>query len=174
MAVPAHNEEKYLPETLAALARAGEFLAGKGGRLIEILVVDNGSTDRTAQVAAASGARVIHEPEHNIAVVRNRGGEAARGEVIVFVDADTLVPETFLWRIHQVTADPALLGGAVDTAYRPDGFILKGYLGLYRLLGRVTGMAQGAAQFYRRDVFRTLGGYADGFSWERTLTCFGG
>lgn len=159
VAIPARDEEKYLPEPLAALARAGEFLAGKGGRLIEILVVDNASTDRTAPIAAAAGARVIHEPEHNIAVVRNRGAEAAQGEVIVFVDADTLVPETFLWRIHEVMADPLSLGGAVDTDYRPDRFILKCYLGVYRLLGHATGMAQGAAQFYRRDVFFTLGGY---------------
>jgi glycosyltransferase involved in cell wall biosynthesis len=159
VAIPARNEEKYLPATLAALTRAREFLAAKGGRLIEILVVDNGSTDQTAQVAAASGARVIHEPEPNIAKVRNTGAKAASGEVLVFLDADTLVPQTCLWRIHQVMANPASVGGAVDTDYRPARFILKVYLWLYRLLSRATGMAQGAAQFYRRDIFFTLGGY---------------
>ena len=58
-------------------------------------------------------------------------------------------------------ADPASLGGAVDTDYRPARFLLKAYLCLWRLLGRAAGMAQGAAQFYRRDIFFTLGGFDD-------------
>jgi glycosyltransferase involved in cell wall biosynthesis len=159
VAIPAYNEEKYLPATLASLIRAGEFFAAKEGRSIEILVVDNDSTDQTAHIASALGAHVIQEAEHNIAKVRNTGAKAVSGEVIVFVDADTLVPESFVWRIHQVMADPASLGGAVDTDYRPAHFHLEAYLWLWRLLGRATGMAQGAAQFYRREDFFTLGGF---------------
>jgi glycosyltransferase involved in cell wall biosynthesis len=159
VAIPAYNEEKYLPATLASLVRAREFFAAKGGRSIEILVVDNDSTDRTAQIASARGLHVIQETEHNIAKVRNTGARAASGEVLVFVDADTIVPESFVWRIHQVMTNPALLGGAVDTDYQPARFLLKAYLSCYRLLGRAAGMAQGAAQFYRRDIFFTLGGF---------------
>lgn len=127
VAIPARNEEKYLPATLAALIRARAFLAGKGGRLLEILVVDNDSTDQTAQIASASGARVIHEPEHNIAAVRNAGAKAASGEVLVFLDADTLVPESFLWRGQQ---SPGLREGKVvrrnQVQARPSGGIRRG------------------------------------------------
>lgn len=157
--IPAYNEEKYLPATLASLVRAKEFSVAKGCCPVELHVVNNDSTDQTGRIASASGASVILERRHNIAAVRNTGAKAASGELLVFVDADTIVPESFLRRIHQVMSNPAVLGGAVDTEYRPTGIMEKTYLRMYRLLSRATGMAQGCAQFYRRDLFFTLGGF---------------
>ena len=157
--IPAYNEEKYLPATLASLIRAREFFVARQCCPIELLVVDNDSTDQTARIASGFGACVILERRHNIAVVRNTGAKAASGNLLVFVDADTIVPESFVWRIYQVMSDPAALGGAADTDYRPTRLVLKVYLRIWRLLGRAMGMAQGAAQFYRRDVFSILGGF---------------
>jgi len=54
---------------------------------------------------------------------------------------------------------PGCLGGAVDTAYRPRKRAVRVYLGLWRIMGRVAGLAQGATQFCRRDVFLSLRGY---------------
>lgn len=153
--IPAFNEEKYLPETLGHLRRAQVHL----GRDVEVIVVDNASTDRTAEVALASGAKVVDVPEHNIARVRNAGAKAASGDVLVFLDADTLVPEATLGRIVQEMADPSCLGGAADTDYRPARASMRAYIRLWRVLGRMTGMAQGALQFCRRDAFAALGGY---------------
>jgi glycosyltransferase involved in cell wall biosynthesis len=69
--VPAFNEERYLPATLDAVARSAALLEARVGVHSERIVVDNGSTDRTASLARSLGARVIAESQHNIARVRN-------------------------------------------------------------------------------------------------------
>jgi glycosyltransferase involved in cell wall biosynthesis len=155
--IPAFNEEQFLPRTLEHLRRATEHLVPD--RDIETIVVDNASSDRTAEVALASGAKVVSVPEHNIGLVRNAGARAASGDLLVFLDADTQVPETLLSRIVQAMEDPACLGGAADIEYRPARPPIRIYLRLWRLVGLCLGMAQGAAQFCRRDAFSALGGY---------------
>jgi len=157
--IPAFNEERFLPETLDRLHRAVEHFGKTSDRPIEIIVADNASTDQTATVARAAGARVIAVPEHNIARVRNAGAATAGGELLVFLDADTLIPATLLTRIVEVMNGTSCLGGAVDTDYRPARRAVRLYLRAWRLIGLITGMAQGATQFCRRDVFVALGGY---------------
>ena len=157
--VPAYNEERYLGETLKSIQRAKEFLLKKDAVPTEIIVVDNSSTDSTSDLARSCGAIVVEEPKRNIARVRNAGACAARGDVLVFIDADTIVPEQLLWRIKEVMASPSCLGGAVDTDYRPTKTLVKVYLQLWRILGKLAGMAQGATQFSRRDVYASLLGY---------------
>lgn len=157
--IPAFNEERFLPETMDRLHRAVQHLGGSSDRQIEIIVADNASSDQTAAIALASGARVVTVPEHNIARVRNVGAAASSGDLLVFLDADTLVPETLLTRIVQVVSGTACLGGAVDTDYRPASAMVRFYLRAWRLIGLVMGMAQGATQFCRREAFVALGGY---------------
>lgn len=81
--IPAKNEETNIPRLLDSLARL-DYDAS----LVQAIVVDNGSTDRTRELAAAAGAEVIHEPAGTIAHLRNVGTAAARGEVLAFLDAD--------------------------------------------------------------------------------------
>ena len=157
--VPAFNEERYLGETLASLNRAKAFLQSERNIESEIIVVDNNSNDSTAGVARAHGATVILESHHNVAKVRNTGAKLCRGDVIVFVDADTLVPDGLLARVADVMSAETCFGGAVDTEYRPANLVIKAYLQLWRIIGKLTGMAQGATQFYRKDVLLTLRGY---------------
>jgi glycosyltransferase involved in cell wall biosynthesis len=75
--LPALNEAVALPVALASFPPE-----------VDLLVVDNGSTDQTAAVAAAHGARVVHEPRRGFGVACWAGVEAAPGEVLVFADAD--------------------------------------------------------------------------------------
>lgn len=157
--IPAFNEDRFLPRTLDHLHRAMEHMGAIPDRGVEIIVVDNASTDRTAEVALAAGAKVLSVPEHNIGRVRNAGAAAASGDVLVFLDADTLVPEGALRRIAQVMEDSACMGGAADVDHRPARLVIKLYLRMWRLIGGVFGMAQGALQFCRRDAFFELGGY---------------
>jgi glycosyltransferase involved in cell wall biosynthesis len=157
--VPAYNEERYLGETLKSIQRAKEFLLKKDAVPTEIIVVDNGSTDSTSDIALSSGARIIKETKHNVARVRNAGASVAKGNVLVFIDADTIVPDELLWRINEVMARPSCFGGAVDTDYRPAKILVKIYLQLWRMLGKMAGMVQGATQFCRREVYVSLLGY---------------
>jgi len=157
--IPAFNEEAYLGHTLTSLNRAKSFLQIERGFAVEIIVVDNASDDATADVAKALGVTVIAESQHNIARVRNSGAKLSQGEVLVFVDADTIVPEKLLWRIVQAMSDASCFGGAIDSDYRPIKLTAKVYLQCWRILGRLMGMAQGATQFCRRDLFLALNGY---------------
>lgn len=157
--IPAFNEEAYLGETLASLNRAKTFLQEKESISAEIIVVDNESLDLTADVARDFGATVVGEAQHSVARVRNTGAKSAKGDVLVFVDADTIVPDILLWRIVKVMAEPSCAGGVVDTNYKPAKLASKIYLRFWRIVGKVAGMAQGATQFCRKSVFFSLNGY---------------
>jgi glycosyltransferase involved in cell wall biosynthesis len=87
LVIPAYNEEAYLGGCL-------DSVLASGGRFHEIIVIDNASTDRTAEVAAARpGVRVVHEPEKGLLSARQRGYREAGGEIVAYVDADTRMPE---------------------------------------------------------------------------------
>ena len=122
-------------------------------------VVDNDSEDETASVARNKGAMVVHEPLRNIARARNTGACHAAGDVLVFVDADVVMPRTLLHAIHVTISDPACVGGGVDVDYQPRRPSVRVYLHAWRLLGRLRGMVQGATQFCRKDIFEQVGGY---------------
>lgn len=157
--IPAYNEEKYIGVTLGSIKQAEQFLLKEKGVPSEIIVVDNESTDSTAVIARSFGAEVLSEPTHNVARVRNAGATRARGNILVFVDADVAVPPRLLCRVCEVMSDEACLGGAVDTDYRPAKYSVKVYLRMWRLIGQIAGMAQGATQFCRKDIYVALRGY---------------
>ena len=107
--IPARNEEKNLPRCLAALARQtyGDF---------ELIVVDSASTDGTGRIARDHGARVIKVEVPGVALARQVGFEAAQGEIITSMDADTIAPPDWLARLIAPLSDPQVVetvGGLV-------------------------------------------------------------
>lgn len=125
------REELYLPKTLSSL-RDAISLCRCG---VELIVVDNDSVDRTRDVARSFGATVLQEAVHNIASVRNAGASIARGDVLAFVDADTIVPPYLLDRIAEVMGDAACMGGSPDVVHTPASKLLSAYLSVWRWLG---------------------------------------
>lgn len=102
--IPAYNEEKYLPACLAAI-RKQTF------KDFELIVVDNNSTDKTAEIARKYGARVVHETTQGIIPTRERGFAEAKAEIIARTDADTTVPLDWLEIIfREFRQDPSLVG----------------------------------------------------------------
>src|SRR5215207_10515133 len=91
--IPAYNEGSYLDASLTSL-RQQDFSGS-----YEVIVVDNNSTDDTAAIASAHGARVLHEPRRGVCVARERGTRAARGEIVISTDADTVHPADWLTRL---------------------------------------------------------------------------
>src|SRR5436189_2437358 len=85
--VPAHNEEALLGRTLTAIHEA----ARESEQPYEIVVASDASTDRTAEIAAEHGARVVAIDRRQIAAARNAGAVASTGEILIFVDADTMI-----------------------------------------------------------------------------------
>src|SRR5207253_1328693 len=93
--IPAYNEAQYLPRLLDSIEVARKNYSS-GMDAIEVIVADNDSTDRTAEVSVARGARVVKVEKRRIAAARNGGGRAAGGDILCFIDADSAVhPQTF-------------------------------------------------------------------------------
>jgi len=86
--VPAFNEERLLPGSLSSIRAAMEGFARFGWKS-ELIVCDNNSTDRTAEIAKGAGAQVVFEPVNQISRARNAGAARAGGDWIFFVDADS-------------------------------------------------------------------------------------
>lgn len=153
--VPAYNEAQLLGRTLDAIHAA----ARESGRPYEVLVVDDASTDETAAIAAAHGARVVPVAFRQISRTRNAGARAAAGTVLVFVDADTVINAA----VVRGSLD-ALEGGAVGggTTIRFDGVlpawavVALPVLGVAMRLGR---LAAGCYVFCMRDAFVRVGGF---------------
>ena len=107
--VPAYNEELELPSTLSAIRAA----AAANSEPYEMIVVNDGSTDATAAVAATAGARVLTIHRRQIAAARNAGAREARGDILFFVDADTRIAPQ-----HVLAALTALRSGCAGGGAR--------------------------------------------------------
>ena len=106
--VPAHNEEALLAATLDAI-----HAAARAARLdYEVIVADDASTDRTAEIARAHAALVCPVALRQISAVRNAGARASRGAWLIFVDADTVVTPGAVSAATRALADGAIGGGA--------------------------------------------------------------
>jgi glycosyltransferase involved in cell wall biosynthesis len=96
--VPAYNEQDYLPACLEHLLAEVRRCPDPGA--VEVLVVDNASIDATAEVARrVPGVRVVHEPNKGLTKARQAGLEAASGELIGYIDADTRMPPGWITRV---------------------------------------------------------------------------
>jgi glycosyltransferase involved in cell wall biosynthesis len=136
--VPAYNEEAFLPETLRSLRRQNYPGA------YEIIVVDNNSTDATAEIARSFGVRVVDEPSPGVCQARQRGLVEASGEIVISVDADTIYPPDWLSRIDaSFAARPGVVGVAGPCRYRDAPWWIGGFttllFGLVNGVYRVTG-----------------------------------
>jgi len=157
--VPAYNEAELLPSTLAALRRAMEPQSCEG----EVVVVDNNSTDDTAAIARAAGARVVFEPHNQIARARNAGGRAATGEWLVFVDADSTVSPALLTAALTNLASGRCCGGStIMTFDEPVPGSVARCLALMNWMTRRKLTTGGAFLYCTRRAFDETGGF-----WER-------
>jgi|SRR5215831_15114964 len=155
--IPAYNEEHYLPRLLASIAVArGAYLAGPDA--IEVIVADNDSTDATAHVAAAHGARVVHVAKRRIGAARNGGARMAQGEILCFIDADSAVhPQTFN-AIDQVMNTGKCVWGVTGCRLERMSFALFVTYCMCTTLVMLTKLDIGLS-FCRREDFAAVGGY---------------
>jgi len=153
--VPAHNEETLLGRTVASIRAAAEAT----GREYEIIVVDDDSTDRTAEIAREQGCRVVQVRLRQIGAVRNAGAAQAGGETLVFVDADTVLPEATLAAALRALDEGAIGGGASLAFDGPTAFWARAILPIGNVLCRWTRLSPGCFLFARRQVFREVGGF---------------
>lgn len=162
--VPVRNDPQRLGVCL-------EALRGSSFRDHEVIVVDDASTDMSAAVAEMLGAQVLRLPQRcGPGLARNRGAAAAHGRYLMFVDADVRVhPDTLQRAVAVLDADPTIdaLFGSYDAQPAAPGAVSQ-YKNLLHHYVHQTGRAE-AGTFWagcgaiRRDVFLSVGGFADSF-----------
>ena len=153
--VPAYNEEKCLAGTLAAIHAA----ARECRIAYEIVVADDASTDATASIAMAQGARVVPVEYRQIARTRNAGAREAAGERLVFVDADTLVDGALVAEALAALEAGAIGGGAMPRFESSAPSWAHASLVVIAWLMRTFRLAAGCFVFCRRAPFEAVGGF---------------
>jgi rSAM/selenodomain-associated transferase 2 len=150
--IPTLNEEKTIAAVIHALRHGGAD---------EIIVVDGKSSDRTAAVARDQGARVlISEPGR--AGQMNLGGHEASGDILLFLHADTRLPEGFSEHIRKTLTRPGVLGGAFELRIDSSARGLRIIESLANWRSRRMLMPYGdQAIFVKNESFREIGGFPD-------------
>jgi len=155
--VPAYNEEKYIHETLQALGNQTftDF---------EVIVKDGKSRDETVKIARKFADKVVSDRDCSAADARNQGARHAKGEILVFLDADTFLPSETLERFNKLMNDEQVIG--VSCRKLPQSANLLDRL-LYEFVNVSTfvsckmglGGAHGNCMLVRRRVFERIGGF---------------
>jgi len=150
--IPAINEGALLGNTLSTVT-------GVVG--VEAIVIDGGSRDNTREVAAATGARVITTPPGR-ALQMNTGAAAARGNHLLFLHADTILPTGFANRIRQTLIEPEVVAGAFRLAVDAPGLLMRILERLIYWRSTSLQMVYGdQAIFMTAETFQAAGGFPD-------------
>ena len=158
--VPAFNEEKLIGACIGAIRRAAATLRDFNVTA-ETIVVDNNSSDRTAEIAAAAGARVVFEPVNQISRARNAGAGAAAGDWLIFVDADSEPSAGLVGDVAALIESGRYVG--CGSTVRMDGLPrwARLVLRLQAAASVVFGWAAGSFIVCRADAFRAVGGFSE-------------
>ncbi len=158
--VPAYNSQKTIGACLDALLAQ---TAPRNG--YEIIVVDDGSTDATARVAEVRGAHVIRQANRGAAAARNSGAQHATGEIIMFVDADSVPDARFVERLAAPFCDPEIAGASGEKKTHQTNlwarFVQAEYDYKYELIAAhpTIDFVDSSTAAYRRKVFLGNGGF---------------
>jgi len=156
--IPAYNEEQFLPKTLKSLQESMLSLPGKG----EVIVVDNNSSDRTADMARRNGARVVFEPVNQISRARNAGARAAVGKFLIFIDADTIAPRALIeTAIRTLRTGKVCGGGSTVTMDKNLGGIGRAILGTWNWVSTTFRLGAVSFLFCLREAFDEVRGFSE-------------
>lgn len=159
--VPVRNGEDSLPALLASIA--AQTLERER---FELIVVDNASTDQTAELARASGATVVHEPKPNRSRARNAGARAARADVFAFTDADCEADPGWLAAFLACRGAAPLVAGDVRVSTGQPPNAVERFESLWRF-GQEhwvrDGWAATANLLVERSAFEAIGGFDTGW-----------
>jgi rSAM/selenodomain-associated transferase 2 len=150
--IPVLNEEKNIAATLEGLIA----LAPQ-----EIIVVDGGSTDRTAEICQQFGIKVMASARGR-ARQMNSGAKAASGDILLFLHADTTLPNSAFDDIRLALGDSRYVGGRFDVELAGEYWMLKVIGAMINYRSRLSRVSTGdQAIFVRHVVFQQIGGYPD-------------
>jgi len=157
--IPAFNEEKLIAGTLERIAAASSAFLTLGW-IVETIVCDNNSTDRTAELARSAGAKVVFEPINQISRARNAGAAGASGDWLIFVDADSHPSAGLFANVAEVIQSGRVLAGGSTVAIDRNYLLPRAAVAGWNLLSRIRRWAAGSFIFCEAAAFREIGGFS--------------
>lgn len=149
--IPTLNEENKIKKTINSI------LVDE----VEIIVVDGGSSDRTVDLAKETGVEVFFG-QIGRARQQNHGAKHSRGKVLLFLHADTIMPEGYVDYIYEALMDPSLIMGAFRFKTDHHGKIMRIIEWLTNLRSSYLKLPYGDQAFFiRKETFETMGGFPD-------------
>lgn len=159
--IPAHNEEQYIGKCLCGICRAAKAAAPDK---VQIIVVANRCTDRTAAIAKKYGTEVIENTDRHISRIRNAGAAHAKGKIIVTIDADSVMAKSALCEVRDLLGSGKYIGGGANQKFdrMSLGIALSGLYIILHLLPRFikSGAFLSGGMFWcRKADFDAVGGF---------------
>lgn len=162
--IPAYNEEKSIENAILSLKNQ-DFPKDE----FEIIIVNDGSTDRTREIAEKYAHKVITQKNQGPAFAKNNGAKKAKGDIIVFMDADTTVSSNYFKEIMKAVKRENVIGGQPNIKFKNEGIYreltqnlvgniiphILDKLEIYKICLRTT------CCFYKKDYFLKEGGFED-------------
>lgn len=167
--IPTLNEASVLRHTILHI-----FDMCSAPELIEVLIIDNGSNDQTLESISDLEVRIFRQPslKGRKYAVLNFGASQANGDVLMFLDADTLLPPSFDQHIQQCMTSPQVVGGAFDFQFIEKRWFLSALTTINRIRIRLDHNFLGdQAVFCSRFVFEAIGGYPPKMIMESSFLC---
>ena len=157
--IPAFNEERLLGESLTKIkSAAGAF--GSRGWEVEIIVCDNNSSDRTAEIARMAGATVVFEPVNQISRARNAGAAVATGDWLIFVDADSHPGAQLFDDVAKQILSGRCLAGGATVRLDENHLVAKFITSTWNCASRLFRLLAGSFIFCEAAAFRQIGGFS--------------
>jgi glycosyltransferase involved in cell wall biosynthesis len=155
--IPAWNEEALITSCIRSI------ICEMGNTSYEIIVVDNGSTDNTAELARLAGARVVSAPRKGVVRARQAGFESANGHLIAFIDADSQLISGWLGVVQKVMRNPRVVACSGPLVFnRMDirrRIMTAAFYSVGVLISKLSPMLQGGNCVIRRDALRRVSGF---------------
>ncbi len=142
-------------------------------RDVEVIVVDGGSRDGTQERIRATGiARLVMSPRSGRSVQMNHGASSALGEVLLFLHADTFLPEGGIGMILESFEDPGVVGGRFRLGLSEDTWMFRAIASLSTMRSRYLGITYGDQGIYvLRSIFERVAGFPDVELFEDSEFC---
>ena len=156
--VPAFNEERLIADSLRAVKTAAGAISDAGLGW-ELVVCDNNSTDRTAEIARSEGAKVVFESVNQIGRARNTGAAAASGEWLLFIDADSQPSRELMADAVELTRRRDVLLAGATVALDDGGLAARAVCGVWNTVSRIRRLVAGSFILVRTAAFREVGGF---------------
>ncbi len=160
--IPLYNEEKLIASTLQSIMRAKNNFEKDPENNLEVVIVDNNSTDKSVDICKKFNVKIVTEEIHNIAKVRNTGANHATGDVICFLDADSKVSTNIFTLIKERMSSEKYIGGGTKFKLDKNNLFFKLIYVASTVFTRVSGLS-GVLIYVKKEDFTEIGGFNENY-----------